>query len=151
MPPKSLPPRHGLQAAWVRTPDRDPNDALPWATMRDWLVHKLAPSPENVDDMLTRGAFVDDAGRPWTGTEIYRPTPSSGSTANCARRRKSLATSACSTETSASSSSTNPTSSPPFHEADTWCRARSSRPAKLSASPISAPHTASIAARLASC
>lgn len=74
MPPKSpLPPRHGLQAAWVRTPDRDPANALPWPTMRDWLVHKLAPSPEDVDEMLARGAFVDDRGRPWTGEEIYRP------------------------------------------------------------------------------
>lgn len=74
MGPKSpLPPRHGLQAAWVRTPDRDPANALPWPTMRDWLVHKLAPSPEDVDEMLARGAFVDDAGRPWTGREVYRP------------------------------------------------------------------------------
>lgn len=74
MPPKSpLPPRHGLQAAWVRTPDRDPHNPLPWPTMRDWLVHKLAPSPEDVDDMLERGVFVDDRGRPWTGREEYRP------------------------------------------------------------------------------
>lgn len=74
MPPKSpLPPRHGLQAAWVRTPDRDPLNALPWPTMRDWLVEKLKPSPEDVDEMLARGAFVDDEGRPWTGREIYRP------------------------------------------------------------------------------
>lgn len=74
MPPKSpLPPRHGLQAAWVRTPDRDPSDPLPWPTMRDWLVHKLAPSPEDVDEMLARGVFVDDRGRAWTGLEVYRP------------------------------------------------------------------------------
>ena len=74
MPPKSpLPPRHGLQAAWVRTPDRDPSDPLPWPTMRDWLVHKLAPSPEDVDEMLARGVFVDHRGRPWTGLEDYRP------------------------------------------------------------------------------
>ena len=74
VPPKSpLPPRHGLQAAWVRTPDRDPTDPLPWPTMRDWLVHKLAPSPEDVDDMLARGVFVDDRGRPWSGHEPYRP------------------------------------------------------------------------------
>lgn len=74
MPPKSpLPPRHGLQAAWVRTPDRDPSDPLPWPTMRDWLVHKLAPSPEDVDEMLARGVFVDDRGRPWTGLEDYSP------------------------------------------------------------------------------
>ena len=74
MPPKSpLPPRHGLQAAWVRTPDRDPSAPAPWASMRDWLVDKLAPSPEDVDEMLRRGAFVDDRGRPWTGREVYRP------------------------------------------------------------------------------
>lgn len=74
VPPKSpLPPRHGLQAAWVRTPDRDPDNSLPWPTMRDWLVHKLAPSPEDVDEMLAKGAFVDEHGRPWTGREIYRP------------------------------------------------------------------------------
>ncbi|MDO5678415.1 MAG: pseudouridine synthase [Propionibacteriaceae bacterium] len=41
--------------------------------MRDWLIHKLAPSPEDVDDMLARGSFVDDQGKPWTGREIYRP------------------------------------------------------------------------------
>ncbi|WP_231979507.1 pseudouridine synthase family protein [Tessaracoccus coleopterorum] len=74
MPPKSpLPPRHGLQAAWVRTPDRDPRNLLPWPTMRDWLVHKLAPAPEDVDALLADGAFADDAGRPWTGREEYRP------------------------------------------------------------------------------
>lgn len=74
MPPRSpLPPRHGLQAAWVRTPDRDPSAPAPWASMRDWLVDKLAPSPEDVDDMLARGVFVDEAGRPLTGAEGYRP------------------------------------------------------------------------------
>lgn len=74
MPPKSpLPPRHGLQAAWVRTPDRDPENALPWPTMRDFLVAKLGPAGDRVDDMLARGAFVDDQGKPWTGSEIYRP------------------------------------------------------------------------------
>lgn len=74
MPPKSpLPPRHGLQAAWVRTPDRDPNDALPWPTMRDFLVDKLGPAGDAVDRMLERGDFVDQQGLPWTGREIYRP------------------------------------------------------------------------------
>lgn len=74
MPPKSpLPPRHGLQAAWVRTPDRDPADALPWPTMRDFLLDKLGPARTGVDEMLERGAFVDDAGRPWSGREVYRP------------------------------------------------------------------------------
>ncbi|NLE97874.1 MAG: pseudouridylate synthase [Propionibacterium sp.] len=75
MPPKSpLPPRHGLQAAWVRTPDRDPDNALPWPTMRDFLLEKLGPAgSEAVDRMLERGDFVDAEGRPWTGREIYRP------------------------------------------------------------------------------
>lgn len=74
VPPKSpLPPRHGLQAAWVRTPDRNPDDPLPWPTMRDWLVEKLAPAPEDVDALLSAGAFVDDRGRPISGSEVYRP------------------------------------------------------------------------------
>lgn len=74
MPPRSpLPPRHGLQPAWVRTPDRDPLDPEPWPSMRDWLVDKLAPSPEDVDDMLAREVFVDQQGRPLTGRELYRP------------------------------------------------------------------------------
>lgn len=71
--PSPLPPRHGLQAAWVRTPDRDPDNALPWPTMRDFLLHKLGPARDNVDAMLARGAFVDDRGTPWTGREVYRP------------------------------------------------------------------------------
>lgn len=74
VPPKSpLPPRHGLQAAWVRTPDRDPGNALPWPTMRDFLFDKLGPGRDDVDAMLERGEFVDDRGRPWTGREVYRP------------------------------------------------------------------------------
>lgn len=74
MPPKSpLPPRHGLQAAWVRTPDRDPNNAMPYPTMRDWLVVKLAPSPDDVDELLASGTFVDQAGVPLTGAEPYTP------------------------------------------------------------------------------
>lgn len=71
--PSPLPPRHGLQAAWVRTPDRDPHNALPWPTMRDFLRDKLGPARDDVDSMLAKGAFVDDSGQPWTGREIYRP------------------------------------------------------------------------------
>lgn len=71
--PSPLPPRHGLQAAWVRTPDRDPNNSLPWPTMREFLLDKLGPARDDVDGMLARGAFVDDNGRAWTGQEIYRP------------------------------------------------------------------------------
>lgn len=71
--PSPLPPRHGLQAAWVRTPDRDPNNALPWPTIRDFLLDKLGPARDDVDAMLAKQAFVDDHGQPWTGREIYRP------------------------------------------------------------------------------
>src|SRR5690606_36946027 len=74
MPPKSpLPPRHGLQAAWVRTPDRDPSCAFPWPTMRAFLRDKLGPVRDEVDAMLADGVFVDDDGRPWRGDEPYRP------------------------------------------------------------------------------
>lgn len=71
MPPRSpLPPRHGLGAAWVRTPDRDP--AAPWATLGEWLRHRL---PERVDvtSMLADGRFVDGRGEPVDGSEPYTP------------------------------------------------------------------------------
>lgn len=72
MPPKSpLPPRHGLQAAWVRTPDR--GAPAPWATMREFLLDKLGPGRDCVDPMLARGGFVDEHGAPWRGDEPYRP------------------------------------------------------------------------------
>lgn len=41
--------------------------------MRDFLVEKLAPTPEEVDGLLAAGGFVDDRGRPWTGAEPYQP------------------------------------------------------------------------------
>lgn len=73
VPPRSpLPPRHGLQAAWVRTPDRDAE--APWATLRDFLVARLGPlGAAGVDRQLAAGGFVDQAGMPWRGDEAYRP------------------------------------------------------------------------------
>ncbi len=41
--------------------------------MRDFLLTKLGPARDEVDPMLARGAFVDSAGTPLTGSEIYRP------------------------------------------------------------------------------
>lgn len=74
MPPRSpLPPRHGLRAAWVRTPDRDPANPQPWQTMRHFLKHKLHPVADAVDRMLARGDFVTDDGSPLTGDEPYQP------------------------------------------------------------------------------
>lgn len=73
MPPRSpLPQRDGLNAAWVRTPDRVPGVEAPWSTMRDFLVSRL-PAAVPVDERLRAGEFVDQAGRPWSGDEPYRP------------------------------------------------------------------------------
>ncbi|HEY3544925.1 MAG TPA: pseudouridine synthase, partial [Propionicimonas sp.] len=73
MPPRSpLPQRHGLDAAWLRTPDNDPAAPAGWATMRDFLIDRL-PATAPVEEMLRTGDFVDKAGHPWTGDESYRP------------------------------------------------------------------------------
>lgn len=73
MPPRSpLPQRHGLDAAWLRTPDNDPGTPARWATMREFLVDRL-PDVAPVAAMLAAGEFVDQAGRPWSGQEPYRP------------------------------------------------------------------------------
>ncbi|HEY0188010.1 MAG TPA: pseudouridine synthase [Cellulomonas sp.] len=75
MPPRSpLPLRHGLSAAWVRTPDRDRTrpDAHPWPTMGAWLRERL---PERVDvaGMLAAGRFVAEDGRPVRDDDPYGP------------------------------------------------------------------------------
>lgn len=73
MPPRSpLPQRHGLDAAWLRTPGAFPADAPPWATMRDFLVERL-PAKALVAQMLDAGEFVDQAGRALSGDEEFRP------------------------------------------------------------------------------
>ncbi len=41
--------------------------------MRDFLLTKLGPARDEVDPMLSDGAFVDPAGAPLTGSEPYRP------------------------------------------------------------------------------
>lgn len=74
MPPRSpLPQRQGVDAAWARTPDRDPGSRPLWETMRDFLVERLPPRVP-VEQLLAAGEFVDQAGRPWTGDEPYRPS-----------------------------------------------------------------------------
>lgn len=73
MPPRSpLPQRHGLDAAWVRTPDNDPHTVPRWATMSDFLRDRLVAAAQ-VAGMLAAGEFVDQAGHAWTGRESYRP------------------------------------------------------------------------------
>lgn len=72
MPPRSpLPPRHGLQAAWVRTPDRG-KESPDWETLSDFLLFKLAKHAPTAQ-MLADGRFVLDDGTPITGREPYRP------------------------------------------------------------------------------
>lgn len=71
MPPRSpLPRRHGLEAAWVRTPDAD--RPAPWPTMRDFLADRLAADAP-VESMLRAGRFVGADGTPFTGAEAYAP------------------------------------------------------------------------------
>lgn len=73
MPPRSpLPQRHGLDAAWIRTPDRVPGEAPAWATMRDFLQDRL-PADAGVEERLDAGEFVDQRGEAWHGDEPYRP------------------------------------------------------------------------------
>lgn len=72
MPPRSpLPPRDGLQAAWVRTPDRG-QEKPSWVTMRDFLLDRLAAEAP-VDDMLAEGRFVDAAGLAVSADQPYQP------------------------------------------------------------------------------
>lgn len=73
MPPRPpLPQRDGLDAAWLRTPDRRPGVPAPWATMRDFLAARL-PAGVDVGARLAAGVFVDAGGRAWTGSEPYTP------------------------------------------------------------------------------
>jgi Pseudouridylate synthases, 23S RNA-specific len=72
MPRSPLPQRNGLDAAWVRTPDRQPGAAPRWATMGEFLRERL-PDDAPVASMLATGAFIDQAGRPIADDEPYRP------------------------------------------------------------------------------
>lgn len=71
MPPRSpLPQRHGLDAAWLRTPDRDPADPTPWPTMGEWLETKLGAFL-SVADFLRDERFVYYSGKPVRGDDVY--------------------------------------------------------------------------------
>ena len=58
MPRSPLPPRHGLDAAWLRTPDNTPGSRHPWATLREYLAERLPPDAR-VAERLASGEFVD--------------------------------------------------------------------------------------------
>lgn len=69
MPKAPIPPRHGLAAAWVRTPDR--GQPLPWATLGDFLAHRLPA--DSAHRLLAAGEVVDARGVPITGDEPCTP------------------------------------------------------------------------------
>ncbi|WP_244971457.1 pseudouridine synthase [Paramicrobacterium chengjingii] len=69
MPISPLPQRHGLDAAWVRTPRE-----RRWKTMRQFLVERLPKlAPERIDEMLANGEFAGDAGLPFSANATYTP------------------------------------------------------------------------------
>lgn len=73
MPPRSpLPQRLGLDPAWMRTPDRDDTQPVPWPTMGDWLQARLSEFID-VDRFLAEERFVYESGAPATGVDPYRP------------------------------------------------------------------------------
>ena len=73
MPPRSpLPPRHGLSAAWLRTPDRGMPRPDPWPTMGAWLRDRL-PERVDVQGFLAEQRFVHDDGSPVRDDEPYAP------------------------------------------------------------------------------
>lgn len=68
-PPSPLPLRHGLNPAWVRTPNREVGT---WDSMRDWLREKLAGRVD-VDRFLAEGRFVYADTRPVATGDSYAP------------------------------------------------------------------------------
>jgi tRNA pseudouridine32 synthase/23S rRNA pseudouridine746 synthase len=71
VPRSPLPLRHGLNAAWARTPDRDPAAPAPWVTIADWLRHKF-PEHVDVDGMLAGERFVYSDGAVVGADDGYR-------------------------------------------------------------------------------
>lgn len=73
MPPRSpLPQRNGLDAAWVRTPNRVRGIPDQWSTMGAWLLEKL-PAVAQPDRLLTEGRFVYGDGTVLRDGDDYRP------------------------------------------------------------------------------
>lgn len=68
-----LPRRHGLDPAWVRTPDAT-DEPAPWPTMGAFLHHKLAKAgADTIERMLAGGDFVHRDGRPVRADDPYLP------------------------------------------------------------------------------
>jgi tRNA pseudouridine32 synthase/23S rRNA pseudouridine746 synthase len=76
MPPRSpLPLRHGLDAAWVCTPERVlPGQPAPtWPNLGAWLTERLGERVP-VNEFLADGRFVYQSGDPVTAADPFRPT-----------------------------------------------------------------------------
>ena len=71
-PPSPLPQRHGLEAAWVCTPDRDRERPHPWPTMGAWLLERHAEFVD-VAGFLAGERFVYQSGAPVVGSDPYGP------------------------------------------------------------------------------
>ncbi len=73
MPPRSpLPPRLGLDAAWLRTEDLDKGRPRPWAHMREWLVHRVGAHVD-VTAFIRSERFVYEDGAPVRLEDPYLP------------------------------------------------------------------------------
>ncbi|TFD23375.1 pseudouridine synthase [Cryobacterium sp. TMS1-13-1] len=71
MPPRSpLPQRHGLEAAWVCTPERVQHPL--WDTMGAWLDERLSEFVD-VAGFLAQGRLVYESGTAVAGLDPYRP------------------------------------------------------------------------------
>ena len=71
-PPSPLPPRHGLDAAWVCTPEEDRTRPHPWPTMGAWLLERL-PQFVDVAGFLAGERFSYQSGVPVVGSDPYGP------------------------------------------------------------------------------
>ncbi len=67
-PPSPLPQRDGVDPVRVRLPGGDA-----WATVRDYLVARLAAGAGVIDNMLDEGHIVDLTGRPVPWDMAYVP------------------------------------------------------------------------------
>lgn len=73
MPPRSpLPQRHGLDPAWLLTPNRVHGEPAPFTTMGEWLRSRI-PAEVDVAGMFDAGAFVYEDGAMVRPRDHYRP------------------------------------------------------------------------------
>lgn len=73
MPPRSpLPQRHGLDPAWLRTPNRVREQPAPFQTMGEWLRSRI-PAEVDTAAMFDAAAFVYEDGTPVGAEDHYRP------------------------------------------------------------------------------